>query len=109
MTKTELLAAARGKPEPFECGGVTFHLLPIPFGELKRLQSSHEAGNKDTAEAFTYTLIARAVCDECGALLLDPADCESLPLPTIEALFNEVARRSGIGKRGNGEPPATPN
>jgi hypothetical protein len=112
MTKAELLAAARGKPLPFEFAGFTCHLLPIAWGELKSLRANHERGNAEKAEAFTYEVIARAVCNETGEILLTAADCEQFPLATLDALFNEIARRSGVSKAaepGKAESPATPS
>lgn len=104
MTKEELLRAARGKPSPFEFGGVTYLLLPLPWGEFKELQGAYKGADADAAELLTFEVVARAVCDESGARLLDAADVAHLPLSAINAVFHEVARRSGIpvpGERGN--------
>jgi hypothetical protein len=105
MTKADLLAAITGRPQPFDLNGVTFHLLPIPWGELKALRERHEQGSAETGEALTYDAIARSVCDPAGTKLFVPADCELLPLSTINALFAEIARRSGAGDRDTGKAP----
>lgn len=97
MTKAELLAAARGKPLPFEFSGFACFLLPLPWGEMKDVQGKHKEGDDATAEAMTFEFVARAVCDESGARLLDPSDVPQLPLSTIRALSEEIARRSGVG------------
>jgi hypothetical protein len=106
MTKHDLLAAARGKPVPFEFAGFACFLLPVPWGEMKQFQLRHKEGDAETAEAVTFELIAAAVCDEGGNRLLEAADCPKLPLSTINALTNEIARRSGVAK-GNAESPTT--
>lgn len=101
MTKDELFAAARGRPAPFEYEGFRCYLLPVAWGDLRALQSRHKDGDGADDERLTLEVVAQAVCDEEGGAILEPDDCLRFPLPLLKALFEEVARRSGVAPEGD--------
>jgi hypothetical protein len=98
MNKSDLLTALRGRPEPFECHGVTVLLRSLTWGERKELLDWYGA-NEASAEAgmeLQRRLILAAVCGADGKPALAPDDLAGVALPIADGIAEEVFRRNGF-------------
>lgn len=114
MTKADLLAGLAAKPRPFTVFADTpaafeVNLRPLKYGDRSAVLEFHRA-NKDrpgAAYELQVKLVAQALCDPGGNLLLSEAEVNSLDPTAVDAVAKEVAVRSGINERDR--PPAGPD
>lgn len=105
MTAEDVIAGAKGKPQPFECLGFTYHLRPITRLELRELNAAREGVD---GAALQAKVVALAVCDEAGKPLLTEEQVPLLPNAAIDALSDEIAKRNWMPPEGKGDSAKTP-
>lgn len=106
MTKSDVIAGARGKPVLFEFEGFRCLLRPLSFGERSDLFAWSRAHGEEPGSGLELqTKVALlGVCDEKGAPLLEAADLREFDGRVVEAISSEVARRNGVDGKAAGEP-----
>lgn len=111
MTKTDVLNGLAAKPAAFKTpGGFDVLLRPLRFGDKAALLDWHREAEGKPGASLTLTrkLVALAVCDQGGNLLLTEDEVGTLDSQDAEAIAAEVTRRSGIGATDPGKS-STPN
>lgn len=112
MTKSDVLAGAKGKPVEFVSGEFKCLLRPLSFGERRELFDWHTA-HKDvpgSGLALQEKVLLAAVCDERGAALLTADDLADFDGALADTVAQEIMRRNGLdgraaGESGNGSAP----
>ncbi len=115
MTKADVLAALAAKPVPFAAGGVQVNLRPLRFGDRVALSAWSKESKDADGSGFSLQkkLVSMSVSDAAGGLLLSEAEVDGLDCKLVEAIADEVARRSGMSPKedvpGKALPAETPN
>src|SRR6266545_3638650 len=116
MTKPDLMAGVACKPRPFTVHAGTsdaFEVLlrPLMYGDRSAVLQWHRE-NKERPQRgaeLQKKLVALAVCDLVGKLLLSEVEVDTLDPNVVDEIADEVAVRSGIReKAGAPDPKAEP-
>jgi hypothetical protein len=122
LTADDVIAGAKGKPQPFEYLGFTYLLRPVTRLEFRSFSSWRaEQGERDgVGRELQEWIVGLAVCDESGVSILATFDKDQpgkppvatrvpeLPTPAIDAIADEVAKRNWMPPEGKGDSAKTP-
>jgi|GEM_PF-5187726 len=115
MKKAELLAAIKGKPQPFTTPfGLRVDLRPITAPErVQIIDWLRGSDAPDLGWRLRFRYAALGICDGDGDAIFSEEEIAGVPFAAgdIDAIADEVARRAGmlVDKPAGKALPATPN